>query len=212
VIKKAGDVIPQIKQVIKLKNIGSWLPLSVCPSCNSELKWNSTNIYQLCLNDNCPQKTVNFLAHFASKRGIDIKGISHKNIKKLYENNLLKSPVDFYLLFSQKKQLLKLEGFQKKSVDNMLSSIENSKKKPLANLLTALGIPLLSSVKAQKLTNFYPNSTAFLRAIENEEWDKIKEILGEETHQAMKKYFQKLPNLKLVKELSEIRNRGELSY
>jgi len=54
-------------------------------------------------------------------------------------------------------------------VNNILSSIENSKKKPLANLLMALGIPLLSSVKARKLTNFYPDLTGFLATVKNEE-------------------------------------------
>ena len=101
--------------------------------------------------------------------GVDIKGISQKNIEKLYQNNLLKKPTDFYYLAQKRGAIEKLEGFQKKSVDNILFSIENSKKKPLTNLFTALGIPLLSSVKAKKLTAFYPELTSFLAAIENNE-------------------------------------------
>ena len=98
VIKKAGDVIPQIIQVIKLNNKESWQPPANCPSCGSNLEWNSTNIYQVCKNKECPQKIVNYLTHFASKSGLDIKGVSEKNIKKLYENNLLNQPTDFYQL------------------------------------------------------------------------------------------------------------------
>ena len=109
------------------------------------------------------------MAHFAAKNGLDIKGISRKNIEKLYQNSLLKKPTDFYYLGQKKAELLKLAGFQAKSVDNMLFSIENSKKKPFANLLTALGIPLLSSVKTKKLVNFYPTLTSFLAAVKNEE-------------------------------------------
>jgi DNA ligase (NAD+) len=109
------------------------------------------------------------LAHFASKTGVDIKGISKKNIEKFYENNLLKIPSDFYYLAQKREEIEKLAGFQKKSVDNILSSIENSRKKPLANLLTALGIPLLSSVKAKKIATFYSNLTSFLTAIEGNE-------------------------------------------
>ena len=85
-----------------------------------------------------------------------------------------------------------------------MSSIENSKKKPLANLLTALGIPLLSSVKARKLTNFYPDLTGFLAAVKNEEWEKFREILGEETQKELKKYFSEDRNLEMVEELNKI--------
>ncbi|KLL03841.1 MAG: NAD-dependent DNA ligase LigA [Mycoplasmataceae bacterium RV_VA103A] len=204
VIKKSGDVIPQITKIIKLKDNANWQPPSHCPSCNSNLKWNSTNIYQLCENKECPQKVVNYLVHFASKRGLDIKGISTKNIQKLYENNLLNQPADFYRLYQKERQLLKLEGFRKKSVDNMLHSIENSKKRPLDNLLTALGIPLLSSVKAQKLTKFYPNLTSLLTAVKNEEWEKFREILGEETQKELKKYLSEPKNLSLLEEMKLI--------
>ena len=135
---------------------------------------------------------------------VSFRNESLKNIAKLYKNNLLKSPLDFYQLHYKKEQLLKLEGFQEKTVNNILNSIENSKKKPFANLLSALGIPLLSSVKTKKLTIFYPNLTNFLAAIENNEWDKIREILGEETQKEMRNYFQKSENKKLVEKLKEI--------
>ena len=124
---------------------------------------------------------INFLAHFASKVGVDIKGVSRKIITKLFENNLLKIPSDFYQLSQKREELLKLDGLEQKSVENILVSVENSKKKPLANLLTALGIPLLSSVKAQKLTKFYPSLTAILGVVEKQEWGKFGKILGEET-------------------------------
>ena len=131
--------------------------------------WNQTKVYQLCKNNDCPQKVINYLAHFASKNGLDIKGVSQKNIQKLYENNLLNRPTDFYQLYQKEKELLELPGFKKKTVDNILNSIENSKQKPFASLLTGLGIPLLSSVKTKKLTEFYPNLSSFIVAIENNE-------------------------------------------
>jgi len=109
------------------------------------------------------------LAHFASKNGMDIKGVSQKLIEKFYENDLLKKPTDFYQLWQKKENLLKIEGLKEKSVSNILTAIENSKQRPLVNLLTALGIPLLSSVKAKKLTEFYPNLNSFLSGIKNNE-------------------------------------------
>ena len=204
VIKKAGDVIPQIIQIVKLKNGTSWTPPEYCPSCNSILHWNESNIYQICDNNECQQKNINRLKHFASKSGLDIKGVSQKSIEKFYEINLLKKPTDFYYLYQKKDELLKLEGFKERSVNNMLFAIENSKKKPLSKLLTALGIPLLSSVKTQKLTKFYPNLNSLITALENEEWENFKEILGEETHKEIKKYFQNKENKEIIKELSNI--------
>lgn len=206
VIEKAGDIIPQVKQVIKLTNSLPWLPPADCPSCQEELKWNSSNIYQVCLNNNCSQKVINSLTHFASKIGLDIKGVSQKVITKLYQHNLLKKPTDFFQLKEKERELLQLGGVKKKSVDNILRSVENSKKKSLANLLTALGIPLLGLVKAQKLTNFYPDLTSLRTGIENKEWDKIKDILGEETQKALENYCQKAENMNLVKELAKISN------
>lgn len=82
---------------------------------------------------------------------------------------MLKKPTDFYQLWQKKEELLKLAGFKEKTVVNILTSIENSTKKPLNNLLTALGIPLLSSVKAEKLSNFYPDLTSFCNGIKSNE-------------------------------------------
>ena len=135
-----------------------------------------------------------------------MKGISQKIVEKLYNQQLLQKPTDFYQLHSRKQELLKIVGFKEKTVANVLNSIANSTKKPLANWLVALGIPLLSSVKAQKLTIFYPTFTSLLEAIENEEREKMKDILGEETQKAMADYFQNSKNLTLIKELAKISN------
>ena len=81
---------------------------------------------------------------------MNIKGVSEAIIRKLYQVSLLRSPVDFYYLETKKTELLKLEGLKKKSVENLLNSIQASKKSSPASLLTALGIPLLGRVKSQK--------------------------------------------------------------
>ena len=121
-------------------------------------------------------------------------------------HQLLQKPTDFYQLHNRKLELLKIAGFKEKTVENILNSIENSTKKPLSNWLVALGIPLLSSVKTQKLTTFYPTFTSLLETIENKESEKIKDILGEETQKALENYFQNSENIELVKELSKISN------
>jgi len=209
VIKKAGDVIPQIVQVIKLiKSFNyPWKPPINCPNCQSNLGWNKSQIFQVCPNDYCPQRIVNSLALFATKSGMDIKGLSQKIIEKLYQAKLLETPIDFYCLKDKKNDLLKLEGFQTKSVANLLNALENSKKKPLANLLVALGIPLISLVKAQKLVQFYPNLESFLQLLKSGDLSNIGNLLGKETQSALEKYFQKENNSRVLEELQKLMNQ-----
>lgn len=137
---------------------------------------------------------------------MDIKGISEMVIRKLYQANLLKTPADFYYLEQRKKELLKIEGLQRKSVNNLLISVEKSKKKPFFCLITGLGIPLLGSVKARKLTDLYPDLISFIQAIEKKELDLIGQKLGTETQKEVNNYFQKPKNLLILKELVKVGN------
>src|SRR6266508_830763 len=105
------------------------------------LECNQGKIYQNCPNENCPERNIKSLSLFVSKQGMDIKGVSESIIRKLYQVSLLKNKADFYYLEQKKNELLKIEGLQRKSVNNLLNSIEQSKKKPFPCLITALGIP-----------------------------------------------------------------------
>ncbi|KLL03666.1 MAG: NAD-dependent DNA ligase [Mycoplasmataceae bacterium CE_OT135] len=204
VVKKAGDIIPQVAQVIKMDGQSNcWAPPTNCPSCSTLLEWNEEKIYQYCPNEDCPERNIKSLALFASKQGMDIKGVSEAVIRKLHQANLLKNPADFYYLEQKKKELLKVEGLQRKSVNNLLSSIEQSKKKPFFCLITALGIPLLGSVKAHKLTSLYPNLVSFIQAIEKNELEPISKLLGTETQKEIVHYFQKPKNLGILKNIEQ---------
>jgi DNA ligase (NAD+) len=135
---------------------------------------------------------------------MDIKGVSEMLIRKLYQANLLKTPADFYYLEPKKKELLKIEGLQRKSVNNLLNSIEKSKKKPFFCLITGLGIPLLGSVKARKLADLYPNLISFIQAVEENKLDPIEPKLGTETQKEIINYFQKPKKLLILKELAKV--------
>ena len=137
---------------------------------------------------------------------MDIKGISEAVIRKIYQTNLLKSPVDFYHLEPKKKELLKIEGLQRKSVNNLLNSIERSKRKPFFCLITALGVPLLGKIKARKLVEFYPDLASFIQTIEKKELTLIGQKLGTETQKELTNYFQKPKNLQILKELVKVNN------
>jgi DNA ligase (NAD+) len=207
VIKKAGDIIPQVTQVIKTETNQQnsyWTPPANCPSCSASLEWNQEKIYQNCPNEDCPERNIKSLTLFSSKSGMDIKGISEAVIRKLYQVNLLKSPVDFYYLEQKKRELLRVEGLQRKSVNNLLNSVERSKKMPFFSLLAALGIPLLGRVKARKLTEIYPDLTNFIQTIEEKELTLIGQKLGVETQKEIANYFQKPKNLQILKELAKV--------
>jgi DNA ligase (NAD+) len=118
---------------------------------------------------------------------------------------LLKNPDDFFELKKKEEELLKMKGIKKKKIDNIFNAIENSKKKPLANLLNALGIPLLGLVKAQKLITFYTSLSEILKKLEKDE-DEIENILGEKSKEELKKFFQKPENERLIKKLNDFWN------
>ena len=137
---------------------------------------------------------------------MDIKGISEAVIRKIYQASLLKSPVDFYYLELKKKELSKIEGLQRKSVNNLLNSVEKSKRKPFFCLITALGVPLLGKVKARKLVELYPDLVSFIQTIEEKELTLIGQKLGTETQKEVTNYFQKPKNLQILKELVKVNN------
>jgi len=201
-IKKSGDIIPQIVKVIKKEKIDFWIPPEFCSCCKKKLEWNETKIYQICYNQNCSQKNVNYLSFFTSKKGLNIKGINKKIIEKFYKEKILITFSDFYKLKEKKEIIKKIDGFKEKSINKILESIEESKKKPFYFLLSSLGIPSLSILKSKKLSNYY-SDFSFINFLE--EWKKIKDLLGEKTQKEMKNYFQNEDNIKLIKELEKLR-------
>lgn len=193
VVRKSGDVIPQVIQVIKLTEADSvWVPPEFCPFCQSVLVWNESSVYQLCLNEDCVRKNINYLTYFVSKEGMNIKGVSKKTIEKLYNSGILKQPVDFYSLEERRDQILQLEGVKERTVDNILLSVNNSLKQPFSCLLSSLSIPLLSRIKSNQLSVFFSNIDEFIESLSNGEWEKIKWVVGEKTSQEIRNFWNDL--------------------
>ncbi len=138
-IIKAGDIIPRVESVVvnEVNNRQSAyeMPLN-CPICDSELVQIQNDHY--CQNPNCGAKQIEGLIHFCSKGAMEIDGLGEKLVRKFVETGLIAKASDIYKLKAE--ELLKLEGFKEKSVENLLTSIENSKDVELANFIYALGI------------------------------------------------------------------------
>ena len=151
---RSGDVIPKIIKVLKEYRDGSQkeiTPPTTCPKCDSILLDEGALIK--CQNLSCPARVVNSIIHFASKGCMDISGLGEKIVKLLYEKNLIKDIEDIYKL--KFEDLIKLEGFKEKKVNNLLEAIEKSKEVECWRFIKALGIEHIGEVAAKKICQIY---------------------------------------------------------
>ena len=143
VIEKGGDVIPKVVEIIKEKREtdSREYPLpELCPVCNSKLERSEgeANIY--CVNYFCPAQVQGRIIHFVQRDAMDIQGLGESITEIFIEKGFLKDITDIYNLKKHRKELIELERFGEKSIDNLLMSIEQSKEKPFEKVLFALGI------------------------------------------------------------------------
>src|SRR4030043_765162 len=148
VIQRAGDVIPEVVQVIESKRTGKEKKFrmpSKCPVCGAEVM--KEEAIHRCIGLDCPAQLKGRVNHFASKRAMDIEGLGVKLIDQLVDKGLVKDVADIYYL--DKEQLIELERMAEKSVQNIIDAIEASKTKPLSKFLYALGIRHVGETTAE---------------------------------------------------------------
>lgn len=143
VLRKAGDIIPEVVRAVPEKRDGTQAPFEMperCPSCGEpvELDEESEGSAYYCTNSDCPAQIMRNLIHFASKGAMDIDGLGPALLEKLHDTGLVKSIADIYSLTAE--ELAGLERMGEKSAAKLISSIERSKSAGLARLLSALGI------------------------------------------------------------------------
>ena len=154
IIERAGDVIPQIVHSIASLRTGVEKKIQFpthCPVCATALVKESTEAVWRCNNINCSAQIVERIAHFVSKDAMDIKNLGEANIKKFFELSLLKDIPGIYTLNFE--QIGQMEGFGKKSVDNLTTSIEASKQQPLHRFIYALGIRFVGETTAKTIAS-----------------------------------------------------------
>lgn len=195
-IEKGGEIIPNILSVDKSKRTSDKKILFIerCPSCNSIL--DKEDAIHYCLNGwNCDSQQVEKLRYFASRDGMDIE-IGHKTIKTLFEKGLLKRPEDFYFLHTKVNEMMNIERFGKRSIEKLLQSIEDSKKRPYHNVLTAFGIRLIGLSTVKKILKIFPNIKDLSKATE-EDLINIDEI-GEKSAKSIVSFFKDKLNIKSI--------------
>lgn len=202
-IRKAGDVIPEVVEVKKERRIGSEIPFKMienCPMCGMILEKKDANYF--CTNKLCPARKIEALIHFVSRDTMNIEGLGERIIEDFYNMKFINSISDIYKLYEHKEDLIELEGFGEKSVNNLLSSIEHSKENSLEKVLFALGIRHVGKKTAKILAKRYKNIDNLINA-SLDELTNINDI-GEIIAKSIRKYLDNKDNIKLINELKEV--------
>ncbi len=198
-VERAGDVIPKVVKVVepatKKKRIS--VPKQ-CPECKGKvLRVKTEDVAYRCINPSCPKKLELNLVHFASRGAMDIEGLGEVAVKQLLEQGLVKDIVDIYFLKSA--DLLKLELFKEKKVQNLLTAIEASKQQPLSRLLFGLGIINIGEKVSYCLAQRFGSMDELLKA-GSEELENIHEV-GQVMAESVQAFFQQPATQMLIQKL-----------
>jgi len=212
IIRRAGEVIPEVVSPIKGKRSGKEKEFSLlekifdrekqrpaCPACGAEVIKPEGEVMYYCSNAACPAQVQERLEHFASRGGMDIRGIGESNSALLLREGLVKDVADLYYLKEKKEQLLKLERMAEKSVSNMLNAIEKSKDTPLPRLIFALGIRHVGEETAELLAQHF-NSLNKLANASREELMSIPTV-GPKIADSIVAFFRQKENRKIIERL-----------
>lgn len=189
VVKKAGDIIPEVVKSITERRPEGTLPYSMpthCPSCDHELVRIEGEVALRCINPKCQAQLVEGLIHFVSRQAMNIDGLGTKIIQQLYHHNVINDVSDIFYLTED--DLLPLERMGSKKVENLLKAIEDAKANSLEHLLFGLGIRHLGVKASQVLAEKYETMDRLLEVTE-EELISIHDI-GDKLAQSVVTYLE----------------------
>ena len=201
-VKKAGDIIPEVTGVVFEERTGTEKKFRMpdkCPVCGSEAVRAAGEAVTRCTGISCPAKLRRSIIHFVSRDAMDIAGLGPSIVELLLDKGFIRDASDLYRLEERKAELVGLERMGEKSVENLLSSIEASKTRGLARVITALGIPLVG-VRASALLAEHFRSMEALQRAGKEELTAIPEI-GEIMAQSIITFFRQHQNKEFVERL-----------
>ena len=203
VIRKAGDVIPEVVEVLTGLRTGKEKEFKVpqkCPVCHSRItKEKEEEVAYRCINPSCPAQIERGLTHFASRGAMDIEGMGVAAVEQLVHKGLVRDFADIYSL--KKEDLLKLELFKEKKAENLLEAINKSKQRPLSRLIYGLGIRHVGEKAAYVLAQRFRTLDNLKRA-KLQDFDAVYEI-GEVMAESIIKFFRNESTQKLWKKLED---------
>ncbi|MGD7046173.1 NAD-dependent DNA ligase LigA [Jeotgalibacillus proteolyticus] len=202
VVKKAGDIIPEVVSVITDRRTGDekeFMMPTHCPACDSELERLEGEVALRCLNPKCPAQIQEGLIHFVSRNAMNIDGLGEKVVAQLYREELIEDVADLYRLTME--NVIALERMAEKSAANLLNAIEASKENSLEKLLFGLGIRHVGAKAAKTIAQHFETMDALMTASE-EDLLKIDEI-GDKMASSIVTYFSQQEVKELIRELEE---------
>ncbi len=199
-IERAGDVIPQIVKSLSELRDGTEAVIvfpKECPVCKSELFKEEGEAVWRCINIECEAQVVERIIHFVSKDAMDIKSFGEANVRRFYEMNLLKDIPNIYTL--NLNEIGVIEGFGKKSIDNLQAAIEASKTQPLHRLIYGLGIRFVGETTAKVLSNSVNHILDF--ETKTEEDLQLLDDVGVKVAKSVHHFFSNPQNIDMLKQL-----------
>ncbi|NLA32595.1 MAG: NAD-dependent DNA ligase LigA [Mollicutes bacterium] len=204
-LQKAGDVIPEVLGPVLEKRDDSEkeiIMIANCPICDTKLILSESEIDLFCPNELCPARKIEGLIHFASRNAMNIEGLGERIIEDFYNLGLIKNIADIYHLNDHQEDLIELEGFGQKSINNLLTSIENSKTNSLEKVLFGLGIKGIGEKNAKILAKKYKNIYSLMDS--NEEELVLINDIGPILAKNIVDYFNNQENIDLINKLEEL--------
>ena len=202
IVKRSGDVIPYVVGPVVGSRSGEELeinPPSICPVCESEVARSDGEVAYYCTNAACPERIARNIEYFVSRGAMDIVGLGERGVRQLLDEGLIADEADLFTLTED--DLIELEGYAQKKVDNLLISIADAKERPVARLVSAFGIRGVGGTNAQVLINHYPDLNDLAQAIQ-EELETI-DGLGPHTASAIVEWFSQPHNQHLLEKFHE---------
>ena len=202
VLRKAGDVIPEVVRPLPEKRNGSERPfvmIDTCPVCGAPLI--RKDAMHFCVNPTCPAKKIEGLIHFASRNAMDIENLGEKVCEEFFNEGFISTIDSIYRLKEFREEILNREGWQKKSTDNLLEAIEKSKENSLERLLFGLGIKEVGEKTAKVLAKRFGTLDRFFELTE-EELLNVPD-LGPVSAKSIYEYFHNEENRVLIENLRQ---------
>ena len=203
IVHRAGEVIPEVMEVIKSRRTGKEEPFQMperCPSCGAKVVRLPDEVFHRCVNRNCPAQIKGSIVHFASRDAMDINGLGERIVSLFVDEGIIRTVSDLYRL--RMGDLENLPGFGNKSAQNLLDAIEGSKHTTLSRFLYSLGISHVGTFIADLLANAF-GSLEKIRSAQLEELQQIQGI-GEKVATAVVTYFSNPENSRLIDDLADL--------